>query len=381
MHSTIALVRFICLITPVAPTALPASTSPEKVLQSQYYTIHHDLDDAIAREAAIRLDKVFEEYRKRTTAFGGKIMTRLPVYLFSSHEDYVAAGAVPGSAGVFMYDKLMAVVGKKATPFTWKLLQHEGFHQFVHAVIGGNIPTWVNEGMAEYFEEAVFTGDTMLSGAVPQTRLVRVRKALQTGAFRPLEELMLITTETWNKEISWINYDQAWSMVHFLAHGENGKYTKYFDAFLRDVGVKGLDWKMAWTRNFGQGTGEFETAWKLYWLGLPDNPTAMLYAEATVRTLTGCLGRSHTQRQNFSSCNEFFEMAGEGKLLTDSADWLPPRLVDNALKKARKMGKWKLLTPRRKNPQLRCTLRNGRTLVGSFTANGARIGQVTVSAQ
>ena len=31
---------------------------------------------------------------------------------------------------------------------TWHVVQHEGFHQFVFAVIRGEIPTWVNEGLA-----------------------------------------------------------------------------------------------------------------------------------------------------------------------------------------------------------------------------------------
>ena len=52
----------------------------------------------------------------------------------------------------------MAFAGEHITAYTWHTVQHEGFHQFAHAVIGGDIPTWLNEGLAEYFGEALFTG-------------------------------------------------------------------------------------------------------------------------------------------------------------------------------------------------------------------------------
>ena len=34
----------------------------------------------------------------------------------------------------------------------WQVLAHEGFHQFLGYELGREIPVWLNEGMAQYFE-------------------------------------------------------------------------------------------------------------------------------------------------------------------------------------------------------------------------------------
>jgi hypothetical protein len=34
----------------------------------------------------------------------------------------------------------------------WRVLAHEGFHQFIGYELGQQIPMWLNEGMAQYFE-------------------------------------------------------------------------------------------------------------------------------------------------------------------------------------------------------------------------------------
>ena len=92
---------------------------------------------------------------------------------------------MPGSAGVYMRSdgepRLMGVAGELENAFTWHLIQHEGFHQFAAAVIGGDRPVWVNEGLAEYFGEAIFTGDGFIAGIIPQWRLKRIRAELSAG--------------------------------------------------------------------------------------------------------------------------------------------------------------------------------------------------------
>src|SRR5687768_3172257 len=76
--------------------------------ETSYYIIHTDLEGDDVREAAIRMTKMFEEYRERTRAFSGQARKKLPFYLFRKAEDYYPAGGIPGSAGVFMGEKLMA---------------------------------------------------------------------------------------------------------------------------------------------------------------------------------------------------------------------------------------------------------------------------------
>jgi hypothetical protein len=105
-----------------------------KQYETKYYTIYTDISPDDEKEAAARMTRMVEEYHARTKDFSGTIKTRLPFYLFKSEQDYVAAGGVPGSAGVFKVDangsSLMAIAGEHLTRQTWQVVQHEGFHQF-----------------------------------------------------------------------------------------------------------------------------------------------------------------------------------------------------------------------------------------------------------
>ncbi|UCE61511.1 MAG: DUF1570 domain-containing protein [Phycisphaerales bacterium] len=373
-----SIVRLFIVCAACAPSAF---AQPQlRVHNSTYYTVHTDLDADVVREATVRLTRMAEEYARRTRGFSRKISVKLPFYLFKEHEDYIAAGGLEGSNGVFYDDKLMAVIGHSASAFAWGTVQHEGFHQFVRMVIGGEIPVWVNEGMAEYFGEGLFTGDDFIAGLIPQWRLAQVQRKMKDARFPPLRGMMQVTREEWNRRMSGNDYDQAWSMVQFLAHGDDGKYDKPFNAFLREAGRTGV-WDRAWVKHFGPGTEEFEKAWREYWLNLPYDPTADLYAKATVSTLTSFLARAVSQGQAFESFERFVAAAKAGELQVHEQDWLPPSLLRSALAGVRQAGEWSLEQQRRKNPKLICARKDDTRLVGTFTLRKTRVKDVFVEVQ
>ena len=139
-------------------------------IETQFYTIHTDLADLPAREASIRITKMADEYERRTRGFGGRIDQKLPFYLYQNPDDYYAAGGPKGTSGIFDGSRLMAVAGEKLTGLTWQTIQHEGFHQFARTLIQDDLPPWLNEGLAEYFGEAIFTGDGYVVGVIPPWR-------------------------------------------------------------------------------------------------------------------------------------------------------------------------------------------------------------------
>ena len=61
------------------------------------------------------------------------------------------------------------------------MLQHEGFHQFAFNHIGEALPTWINEGLAQYFEDAIIVGDKMTTGLANARRVEQVKQALEDG--------------------------------------------------------------------------------------------------------------------------------------------------------------------------------------------------------
>lgn len=363
---------------------LPARAQSElRLFKTKYYLLHTDLDDNAVAEAVQRITLMAEEYNRRTKQFGGQVRRRLPFFLFKSAKDYYAQGGMPGSVGVFTGDRLMAVAGPKSGAATWHVVQHEGFHQFIDAAVGRDVPPWVNEGLAEYFGLAVFTGDGFVPGIIPQKRLEMVRVGIRQERFKSIRNMMQTDQEIWNAHVvsrdpqAGANYIQGWAMVHFLAHGDDGKYQKAFSRFIRDVG-RGTRWEAAWRKNFGRGVAAFEDRWRDYWLNLPDDPTAELRARANVATLTSFLGRAFSQRQYFEDVEAFFAAAAAGELKAHEKDTLAKSLLENALSQARQAGKWSF----RKIPGRTLLVReldDGRVLEGSFRVRNRRIADVKVA--
>lgn len=374
MRRSPAIAIFLLMIGVFCATRV--ASAQMRAYQTRYYVIHTDLDEDTARESAIRMTKMAEEYHDRTRDFSGTIRQKLPLYLFNDRLSYMDAGGMPGTAGVFTGTKLMACADEHVDPRLWHTLQHEGFHQFANAVIGGELPIWVNEGMAEYFGEGVFTGDGFVTGVIPHSRLQRVQKTMRAGGYKSIERMMMFSHMEWNMEMAGENYDQAWSMVHFLAHGDNGKYQRAFSKFMIDIG-KNKQWEKAWQDNFGDAGG-FEERWKEYWLNLPDNPTAALYGKATAETLTSFLARAVGQKQTFATFDEFKKTADAGELKSHREDWLPPQLLKEAMKLAADVGEWEILANGNKPPMLVLTLTDGTKVVGTFAlrANSGRVNGV-----
>ena len=59
------------------------------------------------------------------------------------------------TGGVFMSGRnlLASFLGDLGRDSLRRTLQHEAFHQFAHTVISPDTPVWLNEGLAQVFEE------------------------------------------------------------------------------------------------------------------------------------------------------------------------------------------------------------------------------------
>jgi len=357
------------------------SSSTMQVYPTKYYIIHSDLPTDQVKEAVLRMTRMAEEYHARTQGFSGDIRERMPFFLFKNAADYYRAGGLPGSAGVFNpNDKsLMAIAGEDTKGQTWHIVQHEGFHQFAHFVIRGELPTWLNEGIAEYFGESIFTGDGFVSGVIPPWRLKRVQEDIKGGRLKSIKEMMFTSQAEWNGRLAIENYDQAWSMVHFLAQGEGGRYQEPFVLFMKLIG-NGTPWEYAWRQTFGDAGG-FEQRWKDYWLSQPPNPTSTLYVQAATAVFTSFLARSATQKETFDSFDEFLTAARDDRVKTGQTidDWLPtPLLHEMAAQAGDAPAKWTIERVAAKSSHLVATLEDGTRMVGSFLIRGGHIIQIGV---
>jgi hypothetical protein len=283
-------------------------------------------------------------------------------------DDYLKAGGQQGSAGFFdpNTDQLVAVAGEQIDAYTWHVVQHEGFHQFAHAVIGGELPAWLNEGLAEYFGEGIYTGDGMVTGVIPPARCKRIQDSIKNRRFKSIKSMMLLSHQQWNMEMNSANYDMAWSMTHFLAHGDNGRYQAAFSQFVRDIG-RNRAWDRAWENNFGSAEG-FEKKWSEWWLAQDPMASKDLYLKAVVSTMASYVGRAATQKQTFDNVEEFTKVAKDQAIKIPADDWLPPTLITSMLDLKEKLGnqvKYELGKDAR-TPQVIASLPDGTRLVATF---------------
>lgn len=131
---------------------------------------------------------------------------------------------------------------------TLSILAHEGLHQYLEAVRGLNIPGWLNEGLACYFEAFDLDPKTYRPVFTPQANYLRTRSlrdAVVRDALIPLREILSTHAGVQvQKRPSHVRsyYAQEWSLVLFLMRleGEN-PYRDGFLALLQDLGTDAMD--------------------------------------------------------------------------------------------------------------------------------------------
>jgi hypothetical protein len=326
------------------PTSSPAShPAALRTVQAAHYTIHTDLDAEAAREAQARLDALWEEYRQRTASFCTVGSGRLVCYLYSRQEDYLAAGGPPGTAGCFTGKALAAV----APAGQWRTIQHEAFHQFA-AAGAPRLGVWLQEGLAEYFGHAEWTGDGFVVGLVPPWRLARLKEEIDGGRLLPFEQIMALGRDQWNRSADLAAYDQAWSMAHFLAHADDGKYRAAGEALVDDLAA-GTPLKMAFARHFGDDVAAFQKRYTQWWRQQAADPTRHLRDQATAQTLNAFLVRAARAGHSFDTAEGFLAACRNNELRLGREQWLPPSLLATAVVRAKALTdqgfRWELRRP------------------------------------
>ncbi len=105
------------------------------------------------------------------------------------------------------------------------IIYHEGFHQFLDALLDGkNVPIWFNEGHATYFEAAdVSTTAKRVRIPVNTMRLETIKRMNSY----PIKSLMLMDTQTFYDAKSTTklnaNYALAWGITYFLRTAQKSR--------------------------------------------------------------------------------------------------------------------------------------------------------------
>lgn len=248
---------------------------------SRFYTIRSDLPPEETKRYADLLDAMHREYMRLMQGLRKRGRPHLDVFMFATQPDYLdtlrtrfGANGV-GSGGTFF----IGPRGSGLAYFTDRLprsriehvIRHEGFHQIAHIFFDGDLPPWANEGLAEYFGEAVVVDGTVIEGQVTARSLALVRELIARDRVVPFAELLSRDLRTWNAAVSVggaeRQYLQSASMIQFLLWGESGGLSGNFSAYLRNLN-EGRDSLSAFRNAFGatdaRALADFERRWRAF---------------------------------------------------------------------------------------------------------------------
>lgn len=228
---------------------VPADLPAMDILRTPHYEIHTDLPDELSEDLSRRMEAMYAEYTRRLAIFNPETKGNPPlkVYLFSNRADYetFTGGRMPNSAGCFMPDRqaLAAFLNGQGRDGLRKTLQHEAFHQFADSAISRNMPIWLNEGLAQVFEEGLWTGNSFALGQVPPRRVRQLKADMESGRLIPFDTILWLSPAQWRDNMEGTRgaaqYNQAWAMVHMLIYetDESGnlKYRARFIDMLRKI--------------------------------------------------------------------------------------------------------------------------------------------------
>jgi tetratricopeptide (TPR) repeat protein len=220
----------VCFAARLHPTwALPLETPPWIRLQSSHFVAYSDAGEPQARKVLLEL----EQFRNALSILhpGFSVDAPRPTYIFIFHDDQaylpykrMVSGRPVPFGGYFAptpdADYVSIRLGKDDS---LGLVRHEFVHEFLRNNLA-YVPSWLNEGLAEFYR----TFQATPTGANIGLPIEQHLNLLSTTAPMPLAELFLVTPasqeineETWQGRF----YATSWAIVHLLVSGgtESGR--------------------------------------------------------------------------------------------------------------------------------------------------------------
>jgi hypothetical protein len=206
---------------------------------------------------------------------------KFTIVLYRDSEEYVKAGAPPGSGAYYNGKEL---VGWYDPTFMRPFFAHEGMHQFTDATSKNfkDFHMWFTEGIADCIGNCEVRNNKLYmcvkSGMIARMRLQLIQAAIRQGAVYPLRALLTLPRNEFMRNAD-LCYAQSWSFCHFLitypkeedrsVQIPNGRFRKNLAMYYEAVRAGGTTHTKAWEEAFaGIPLQELEAAWKKYVLEL-----------------------------------------------------------------------------------------------------------------
>jgi hypothetical protein len=169
---------------------------------------------------------------------------------------------------------------ERATRQLFQTLYHEAFHAYVgnfvypqagkdHPDCPGELPRWLNEGMAQVFETAIFEAGELRIGHADRKRLEKARDLLAKKEFPALKDVLtagrdvFVVNHAGKRPVADRMYVGTWAVASYLMFDRRVLGTAGLDEFVKAV-CTGNDPVKAFEAMVGQPVGEFEPAFRTW---------------------------------------------------------------------------------------------------------------------
>ena len=236
-RTAIVLAIAFCFLSIVC-SPLPVSAKDKWTsVRSKNFLMVGNAGEKDLRQVGVRLEQFREVFSRLFTSL--KIDSPVPttVIVFKNDESYRPFKPNANTAGYFQSGpdvnyitlELTSDVNSQQDPFA--VILHEYTHLLVRNT-SGNVPTWFNEGLAEYYSTFSITSDQKVVVGRPIASHVYL---LRGNKMLPLRTLFQVDPKSpyYNeRDKQSIFYAESWALMHYLILGKDGQRMPQLSKFV-----------------------------------------------------------------------------------------------------------------------------------------------------
>lgn len=242
---------FVLAATPVGQASFASALTPPSAkdnwtsVRSKSFFLVGNASEKDIRKAAIKLEQFRDVFSRLFPK--ARLDSSVPTHVIvfkntSAFKPFMPAyqGKINEVAGYFQPGQdvnYIALTAELRDSYPYATV----FHEFVHSLTNENtlkLPTWFNEGLAEYYSTFDITdGDKKVwLGKVISNHVLLLRQK----KFLPLSQLFATGTDSseYNeRDKKGVFYAQSWALVHYLMYGKEGQRRPQLGKFLQLLGA------------------------------------------------------------------------------------------------------------------------------------------------
>lgn len=226
-------------------------------IRSPHFRLLTNGDETEARHVLLNFELMRAVFDSQFPHF--KLDTPAPLTIFAARDEatmklllpqaWAHPGPKPGGLFEHAWEREYALVRLdvvKSDPYAF----HSVYHEYVHSVLHANfhwLPSWLDEGLAEFYGFTKFDKEQMYLGAPPPMAEVTF---LDSEKPIPLDKFITSPMFSRDQLNTQISYAQAWAFVHFLSFDSDMQDGQRLTRFFGEL-QNGVEEKKAFLETIG----------------------------------------------------------------------------------------------------------------------------------